>query len=112
MLKEWVPPILSDIKLMLNSKKHPFYEHSDAEFYVARDANGEMLGRIALLENKPSNKYHDKKVACFYLFESLDDQAIANKLFETGFDWAHKRAIESGDGAKRGYRRLTATASW
>ena len=74
-VEQWVPPILSDIKIMLNSQKHPFYEHSDAEFFVARDEKGEMLGRIAFLENKPSNKYHDKKVACFYLFESVDDEA-------------------------------------
>jgi len=24
-IPQWVPPILSDIKLMLNPKKHPFY---------------------------------------------------------------------------------------
>lgn len=98
-VKEWVPPILVDIKTMLNKDKHPFYEHSDAEFFVARQ-NGEMLGRIALLENKPSNKYHDKKQACFYLFESVDDQAVADKLFEFAFDWAHKRKLNSILGPK------------
>ena len=35
-VEEWVPPILADIKTMLNRDKHPFYEHSDAEFFVAR----------------------------------------------------------------------------
>jgi len=34
-IPQWVPPILSDIKLMLNPKKHPFYEHSEGEFFVA-----------------------------------------------------------------------------
>ena len=46
-VKEWVPPIVSDIKLMLNKNKHPFHEHSDADFFFARK-NGEMVGRIAL----------------------------------------------------------------
>ena len=41
-VKEWVPPIVADIKLMLNENKHPFYEHSNAEFFTARD-NGEMV---------------------------------------------------------------------
>ncbi len=98
-VKEWVPPILSDIKLMLNSQKHPFYEHSDAEFFVARE-NGEMLGRIALLENKLSNKYHDKKQACFYLFESVDDYSVAEKLFNHGFEWAKKRNLNNILGPK------------
>jgi hypothetical protein len=98
-VSQWVPPILSDIKLMLNSKKHPFYEHSDAEFFVARE-NGEMLGRIALLENKPSNRYHDKKQACFYLFESIDDFSVAEKLFNFGFEWAKDRHLDYVIGPK------------
>ncbi len=99
-VEQWVPPILADIKTMLDSQKHPFYEHSDAEFFVARDEKGELLGRIGFLENKPSNKYHDKKVACFYLFESVNDQAVAEKLFETGYDWAHKRGLNQILGPK------------
>jgi hypothetical protein len=98
-VKEWVPPIVADIKTMLDSNKHPFYEHSEAEFFVARQ-NGEMLGRIALIENKPSNEYHDKKQACFYLFESVDDQAVADELFNFGFDWAHKRKLNALLGPK------------
>jgi len=27
---QWVPPFISDIKMMMNPNKHPFYEHSDA----------------------------------------------------------------------------------
>jgi GNAT superfamily N-acetyltransferase len=91
-VKEWVPPILSDVKLMLNKDKHPFYEHSDAEFFVARD-NGKMVGRIALIENKPSNTYHNTKQACFYLFEVIDDQDVANQLFEYSYEWARKRGL-------------------
>ncbi len=91
-VKEWVPPIVSDIKLMLNKDKHPFHEHSDADFYVARK-NGEMVGRIALIENKPSNKFHDAKQAAFYLFETVDDKEVADKLFEFSFDWVKKRGL-------------------
>jgi len=91
-VKEWVPPIVSDIKLMLNKNKHPFHEHSDADFFVARN-NGEMVGRIALIENKPSNKYHDSKQAAFYLFETIDDKEVADKLFEFSFDWVKKRGL-------------------
>ena len=27
---QWVPPVLPEIKLVLNRYKHPFYRHSDA----------------------------------------------------------------------------------
>ena len=98
-VEEWVPPILADIKTMLNQDEHPFYEHSEAEFFVARQ-NGEMVGRIGLLENKPSNKYHDKKQASFYLFESVDDQTVSDELFNFAFDWAKKRKLDNLLGPK------------
>jgi len=51
---QWVPPLRMDIELMLNKQKHPYYEHSDADFFVAvRD--GRVVGRIAALENKSFN---------------------------------------------------------
>ena len=43
---QWVPPFLSDIHVMLNKNKHPFYEHSDADFFVAKQ-DGQVVGRIA-----------------------------------------------------------------
>lgn len=104
---QWVPPFISDIKLMMNPKKHPFYEHSDADFFVAKK-NGEIVGRIAAMENKPFNKYHETKQAVFYLLESVDDQEVANVLFERAFEWARKRGLNKlvgpkGFGAFDGY---------
>lgn len=95
----WVPPIKMDIQTMLNKNKHPFYEHSDAEFFIAQE-NGEMLGRIACLENKVYNQHHGKKEASFYLFECVDDESVADKLFDHSFSWAHERGLDSIVGPK------------
>ena len=84
---------------MLNPKKHPFYDHSDAEFFYA-EKDGEIVGRIAALENKPFNKYHNTKDAEFYLFECVNDQEVANALFETVFEWAKKRGLTKLVGPK------------
>jgi GNAT superfamily N-acetyltransferase len=89
----WVPPITADIKTMLDKNKHPFYEHSDAEFFTASE-NGEMLGRIACIENKKYNTYHNKKQSSFYLFESVDDENVAMKLFNHAFDWSRERGLD------------------
>ena len=57
---QWVPPIIMDVETMLNKNKHPFYEHSDGDFYIAiRD--GEDVGRIGVFENTRFNNYHDCK---------------------------------------------------
>src|SRR6266508_2203822 len=79
---------------MLNKNKHPFYEHSDAEFFVAKSSSGEVVGRIGLLENKAFNRYHDTRKANFYLFDVINDQDAANCLFDVAFDWSKKRNLD------------------
>lgn len=96
---QWVPPIIPDIKMMLNPKKHPYYEHSDAEFFVAVK-DDQVVGRIAALENRSFNRYHDAKDAQFYLFDCIDDQEVANDLFETVFEWARARGLNKLVGPK------------
>jgi len=108
---QWVPPFIGDIKIMLNREKHPYYEHSDADFFVAK-RDGKVVGRIAALENRPFNKYHGSKDAEFYLFECEDDQEVANALFNRLFEWAHKRSLNhvvgpKGFGQFDGYGLLT-----
>ncbi len=96
---QWVPPLRMDVELMLNKQKHPFYEHSDADFFVAlRD--GRAAGRLAVLENRAFNQYHGTHQAQFYLFECEDDQAAANGLFEKGFEWARSRGLDKVVGPK------------
>jgi len=97
--KQWVPPLLMDVNTQLNRDKHPFYEHSDADFFiVSRD--GRDVGRIAALENKPYNKCHSTHKANIYLFECEDDQEAAKALFERVFDWAKGRGLDTIVGPK------------
>ena len=96
---QWVPPFIVDIKTMMDPEKHPYYEHSDAEFFIA-ERDGKVVGRIAALENKPFNQYHQAKDAEFYLFDCINDQAVANALFETLFEWARDRGLNKLVGPK------------
>jgi GNAT superfamily N-acetyltransferase len=108
----WVPPLFVDANLFLNHKKHPFFEHSDADFFLA-ERDGQIVGRIGALENKPFNQYHNAKDAEFYFFESIDDQEVANALFAAAFDWARTRGLNrivgpKGMGPLDGYGILVA----
>lgn len=96
---QWVPPFINDIKLMLNKKKHPFYELNDADFFaVYRD--GRMVGRVAAMENRSFNDYHKCKNAQFYLFDIENDQEAANALFEKVFVWVRERGLDKLVGPK------------
>jgi hypothetical protein len=96
---QWVPPLWGDLSMQLNRKKHPFYEHSDADFFIAVK-DGADSGRIAVLENKPYNEYHHRKLATFFLIEGADDPEVFQALFDASFDWAHRRGLNEIMGPK------------
>jgi hypothetical protein len=95
----WVPPIRMDIETRLNRDKHPFHEHSETEFFLA-ERGGEDVGRIAIIENKPYNQYHDKRQAQFYFFECVEDLDVARALFERAFEWGRARGLTQVVGPK------------
>jgi hypothetical protein len=97
--EQWVPPILIDRRAQFNKKKHPFYEHSDADFFIAVK-NGEDVACIAALENKVFNKYQGKTQATFYLFDTINDQEVANAIFERVYEWARARGLNQVVGPK------------
>jgi hypothetical protein len=96
---QWVPPLNVDAYTQLDPQKHPFYEHSDAAFWLALK-DGRIVGRIAALENKPYNAYHNTKTAAFYFFDSENDPQIAAGLFGAAEDWARVRGLNRVIGPK------------
>jgi hypothetical protein len=77
----WVPPLMIDMKNLLDRKKHPFFRHSSADFYLAR-RDGEWVGRIAAILNNNHNAYHQERTLFFGFFESVNDQEVASALLE------------------------------
>ncbi len=107
---QWVPLLDMDAREPLNRRKHPFYEHGAAEFFIAV-REGRDLGRIAVLENRRYNEFRETKQAQFYFFECENDAEAAQALFECAFDWARARGLNKiigprGFGAYDGYGLL------
>ncbi|MDF1512182.1 MAG: hypothetical protein P1S60_00075 [Anaerolineae bacterium] len=97
--RQWSPTLVSTVKLAMNRQKHPFYRHSDAAFFIA-EQNGEVVGRIAVLDNQRYNSYKQSKDAFFYYFDSVDDAPVARALFNRAADWASARGLTTLLGPK------------
>ncbi|MFH1523441.1 MAG: hypothetical protein ABIF04_00580 [Chloroflexota bacterium] len=97
--RQWVPPLFMDAYLPLNRKKHPFFGHSEADFFLAV-REGKVVGRICVGENMLFNEYHKTRKAQFYFFDTIDDLEVAKALFETAFDWARQRGLDTMIGPK------------
>ena len=86
----WVPPLIIERRGFLDRRKHPFYRHGDAALFLAR-SGGEIVGRIMASDDPNYNALHGSNVGCFGLFESIDDQAVADALFERAREWLRSR---------------------
>jgi hypothetical protein len=95
----WVPPMLADMHRVLDPARHPFYQHSEAGFFLAEDS-GHVRGRVAVLNHRRFNEYRHQQVAFFYYFDVVDDQEIALALFKNAFDWARERDLKGIIGPK------------
>lgn len=95
----WVPPMVDDMKHVLNPQENPFYKHSHADFFLAMDGK-QVVGRIAAIDNQRHNQFTHENTAFFYLFEVVDDIQIARRLFNAVFDWALQRDLTKVVGPK------------
>lgn len=86
----WIPPLIFDQKKLFNKNINPFFSHGDMELFLAF-SNGNLVGRIAAISNDLHNKVHNEKIGFFGFFESINEQYVANKLFEKVEEWCKKR---------------------
>lgn len=90
----WVPELRSAARLVFDRRHHPFYRHSDAAFFLAED-NGEVIGRIAVLQNRNYCAHYRQEVAFFSYFDSIDDMEAARSLLDAAVGWAKERGVQS-----------------
>ncbi len=86
----WVPPLRRDVASLLSRTRNPFFEHAEAEYFIA-EVDGQVLGRIAAISNRLHNETHGDRVGFFGFFESIDDQSVANALLDQAAAWCRER---------------------
>jgi GNAT superfamily N-acetyltransferase len=88
----WVPPLIDEMEKVLDRTKHPFHQHAESAYFIAR-RNGEVVGRITASINHLANEFHEEKVGNFGFFECIDDQAVARALLDTACEWVRERGM-------------------
>ncbi len=89
----WVPPFVDEVRAQLDPGRHPFYQHSEAAFFLACEGD-EVVGRVAVLDNARYNRYKGEHTAFFYHFDVVNDRAVSRALFDAAFDWARGRGLD------------------
>lgn len=89
----WVAPLIFDKMRILDRENHPFYKHASAEFFIA-EKDGVIVGRIAAIKNDLHNQVHEDKAGFWGFFECINDQNVANMLFDAASDWLKKNGCD------------------
>jgi len=89
----WVPWLFHEQLTLLDKKKNPFFEHAEADYFIAR-RDGEAIGSIAAILNHRHNEFHSENIAHFGMFEVLQDREAADALLVAACHWARGRGVE------------------
>jgi GNAT superfamily N-acetyltransferase len=89
----WVPPLLSEQRLLLDRARHPFHQHAEVEYFLAR-RDGEVVGRVAAILNWRHNEFHRENTGFFGFFECLRDAGVAAALLAKAERWLRERGMD------------------
>jgi hypothetical protein len=89
---QWVPPLRMTVRDALDRRRNPFYADADRELFLARRGD-RVVGRIAAIENRAHNRFHEDRVGFWGFFECIDDQEVADALFDAADSWLDARGL-------------------
>ena len=89
----WMPPLRINQRELLGYSRHPFHDCAEVQTFLAR-RNGEVCGRIAAIVNHEHNRVFQEQRGFFGFFESVNDQQVANALFDAARDWLLSRGMK------------------
>lgn len=89
-LEHWVPPVISDQLAFLDPRRGVFFEHGEAELFLAfRD--GLPVGRISAHLNHRHDAVHGEGTGFFGFFECRDDEDASRALFGAAEEWLRSK---------------------
>jgi GNAT superfamily N-acetyltransferase len=89
----WVPPLISERRQFLDRGKNPFFEHADAEYFLAwRD--GQPVGRITAQVDPRWDEYQGGSDGQFGFIDGENDPEIFDALFAAAEEWVRAKGRE------------------
>ena len=90
--KNWVPPLKSDVRRLLDPAQHPFWKHGRRELFLARRGS-QVVGRIAAIVDDNYNRFHEERMGIWGFFECLDDPEASAALFAAAESWCRAEGM-------------------
>jgi GNAT superfamily N-acetyltransferase len=89
----WIPPLISERRQFLDRSKNPFFEHGEAEYFLAwRD--GRPVGRVTAQVDRNLHAFQDNRWGQFGFFDAEDDQEAATALVDQAEAWVREKGCD------------------
>lgn len=89
-----VPTLFSDDLNTLSKDKNAAFEFSEAEYFMAFDGHGRMVGRVAAIINHRANKRWGRKCVRFGWIDFIDDINVSKALFDAVEKYGKSKGME------------------
>ncbi|MAS32630.1 MAG: hypothetical protein CL610_01405 [Anaerolineaceae bacterium] len=90
----WVPPLLSMRRELLDKSKNPAWEYMEGDYFAAWRGD-QIVGTIVAFINHRHNEFHQEHIGWFGAFEVYDDQEAATALLRTAAEWVRERGYDA-----------------
>lgn len=94
----WVCPLDTDIEKVFDPAYNELFHDGEAIRWVARNHEGKIVGRIGAFYNREKAAIEEQPTGCCGFYESIDDQEVANLLFDAAREWLRSKGMEAMDG--------------
>ena len=88
----YIPPLKKEVRRLLDTRKHPFWEFSERILFLARRGS-QTVGRIAGVIDSHYNQFHNEKTGIWGFFECVDDPEVAAVLLSVVETWARQKGM-------------------
>ena len=89
-----VPTLFSDDMNTLSKDKNAAFEFSEAEYFMAFDGQGRMVGRVAAIINHRANKRWGRKCVRFGWIDFIDDINVSKALFAAVEEYGKSKGMD------------------
>ena len=96
--RNWGCPLDTDIRKVFDPARNEQFADGEAVRWVVRNRAGEVVGRIAAFYNREKAALEEQPTGGCGFFESIDDQQVADLMFDASRMWLASRGMEAMDG--------------
>ena len=91
--KDWIPPLKSDTKKMLEGKNNPLFQNGDQAFFMVYQGK-KPVGRVLVGIDEELNRVRGFQQGFFSMFECIDDVDACRALLDASCGWLTEKGMD------------------